>query len=202
MFGEVTRDEVFRIETRRLWLRWPRLADAAAIQAIASLHAVAKWTARVPHPYPLGEAARFVAQVRESNAAGTGLDLAITEKTGARSVVGMIGVDVGTPNKVSLGFIVAPSHWGKGYASEAVRAIIDAAFQLTPARTVVSCVFAGNAASARVHEKCGFVALGPCEMDVPLRGGRVAVERFSLSRKLWACERPGVDAPQLEGCCA
>ena len=200
MFGEVTRDDIFRIETRRLWLRWPRLADAAAIEAIASLHAVAKMTARIPHPYPDGEAARFVAQVRESNAAGAGLDLAITEKTGARALVGMIGLNVGVLDKLCLGFMVAPAHWGKGYASEAARAIIDAAFQLTPARSVASCVFAGNAASARVHAKCGFVALGPCDMDVPLRGGRVAVEQFSLSRKLWLGERMPLRSREAADC--
>lgn len=200
MFGEVTRDDVFRIETRRLWLRWPRPADAAAVEAIASQHAVAKMTARIPHPYPAGEAARFVAQVRASNAAGTGLDFTITQKTGARAVVGMIGLDVGAPDKVSLGFMVAPAHWGNGYASEAVLAIVDAAFRLTPARVVASCVFAGNAASARVHAKCGFVSLGPGEMDVPLRGGRVAVERFLLSRKLWSGEPAGVEARAPEAC--
>ena len=29
MFPDLTRDDVFRLETRRLWLRWPRAADAA-----------------------------------------------------------------------------------------------------------------------------------------------------------------------------
>ena len=31
MFPDLTRDDVFRLETRRLWLRWPRLADVQAI---------------------------------------------------------------------------------------------------------------------------------------------------------------------------
>ena len=202
MFGDVTCDDVFRIETRRLWLRWPKFADAAAIEAIASLHEVAKMTARVPHPYPAGEAARFIGQVRATNAAGASLDLAITEKTGARALVGMIGLDACPPDTAGLGFIVAPAHWGKGYASEAAAAMIDAAFRLTRARAVASCVLTGNAASARVHAKCGFVPLGPGEMDAPARGRRVAVERFSLSRKLWQGERASVDDRQPEGCCA
>ena len=28
LFHDLTRDDVFRLETRRLWLRWPRLASA------------------------------------------------------------------------------------------------------------------------------------------------------------------------------
>ena len=35
MFPDLTRDDVFRLETRRLWLRWPRLADAQAIVRLA-----------------------------------------------------------------------------------------------------------------------------------------------------------------------
>ena len=35
MFPELTRDDVFRLETRRLWLRWPRMADANAILRLA-----------------------------------------------------------------------------------------------------------------------------------------------------------------------
>ena len=70
--------------------------------------------------------------------------------------------------------------------------MIDAAFMLTKTPAVLSCVFAGNPASTRVHAKCGFVSFGPCQLDVPLRGRIVEVERFSLSRKLWASDRPGV----------
>ena len=34
MFPEITRDEVFRIETMHLWLRWPVFADAEALAHI------------------------------------------------------------------------------------------------------------------------------------------------------------------------
>ena len=45
MFPELTRDDVFRLETRRLWLRWPRMADASAILRQAGEKAVAEMTA-------------------------------------------------------------------------------------------------------------------------------------------------------------
>ena len=35
MFPDLTRDDVFRLETRRLWLRWPRHADGQAIARLA-----------------------------------------------------------------------------------------------------------------------------------------------------------------------
>ena len=36
MFPDVFSDDVLRIETPRLWLRWPRASDAKAIAALAA----------------------------------------------------------------------------------------------------------------------------------------------------------------------
>jgi RimJ/RimL family protein N-acetyltransferase len=52
MFPDLARDDVFRLETARLWLRWPRAADAPAIHRYCSRWEVAQFTARIPHPYP------------------------------------------------------------------------------------------------------------------------------------------------------
>jgi hypothetical protein len=52
MFPDLTRDDVFRIETRRLWLRWPTAKDRDAILKLAGDRAVAEMLARVPHPLP------------------------------------------------------------------------------------------------------------------------------------------------------
>ncbi len=51
MFPELARDDVFRLETRRLWLRWPRESDAPALTALAGDWDVAQMTATMPHPY-------------------------------------------------------------------------------------------------------------------------------------------------------
>jgi hypothetical protein len=66
MFPDLLRDDVFRLETRRLWLRWPRAADAALIASLAGEREVAEMTAHIPHPYPPGAAAEFVLKARPS----------------------------------------------------------------------------------------------------------------------------------------
>ena len=185
MFGELTRDEVFRIETRRLWLRWPRASDAPAIAAFASRPEVALMTGSVPHPYPPGEAEGYVERVRAANAAGSDLFLAVMEKHSHPTLVGLIGMEGRVPGKALLGYMLAPEYWGRGYASEAASAIIDAAFLLTRADAVAATVGVGNAASMRVLEKCRFAWLGATEVDAPARGGTVAVDAFSLSRGRW-----------------
>ncbi|MGH6856132.1 MAG: GNAT family N-acetyltransferase, partial [Methylocella sp.] len=52
MFPDLTADDIFRIETKRLWLRWPRASDAPAITSFVSLAQTARMTASIPHPYP------------------------------------------------------------------------------------------------------------------------------------------------------
>ncbi len=54
-----------------------------------------------------------------------------------------------------LGYLVDPAHHGRGYATEAVRAILDLAFDDLGLRRVTAGCFADNVGSWRVMEKCG-----------------------------------------------
>jgi RimJ/RimL family protein N-acetyltransferase len=186
MFPDIARDDVFRLETSRLWLRWPRVADAPAIERYSSKWEVARMTARIPHPYPEGEAERFIFDARRANAAGQDLILAIASNRGKRDPFGMISVESRLQGRLTLGYALAPEAWGKGYASEAARAIVDASFQLTNAVEMLASARIENPASRRVLEKCGFVFAGAGLEGAPARGGMVNVDRFRLERSVWA----------------
>src|SRR5579859_7884559 len=93
MFPDLARDDVFRLETKRLWLRWPRVADAKAIERYSSRWEVARMTSRIPHPYPAGEAERFIFTAREANAQGRDLILVVTPTRGKRDPIGMISLE-------------------------------------------------------------------------------------------------------------
>src|SRR5271166_852580 len=112
MFPDLSRDDVFRLETARLWLRWPRLIDAPAIERFCSLWEVARYTARVPHPYPAGSAERFIYAAREGNAMGRELTLVVTPKKGKRDVIGSISLESRGGERLTLGFALAPEAWG------------------------------------------------------------------------------------------
>lgn len=92
MFPDLTRDDVFRIETRRLWLRWPTAKDAPAIQRLAGERAVAEMTARIPHPLERADVDAFLLEVRGGNSAGTGLTLAIAQRTSPTALIGLVGL--------------------------------------------------------------------------------------------------------------
>ncbi len=71
-------------------------------------------TAEIPHPYPAGEAERFVLQSRADNACGRGLVLAITQKGAARTVIGIVAAHADQTADIEIGYAVAPAYWGKG----------------------------------------------------------------------------------------
>jgi len=186
MFPDLTRDDVFRLETRRLWLHWPRLADAQAVVRLAGEKAVADMTARIPHPYHPEQAERFIFEARRSNANGEGLQLAITPKGKPNCLIGMVGI---TPDpetgKPHLGYWLGLPSWGQGYATEAVRALLDAFFAYGDGSEVTACARVINPASRRVLEKCGFAYQGAGLSELPARCGLYPVDHFRLDRRTW-----------------
>lgn len=182
MFPEIARDDVFRIETRRLWLRWPRVADAAAIARQAGEKAVADMTATIPSPYSEQESVVAVLSAREMNADGKGLYLSLTPKGHPNDVIGAVSVTRNVENRAVLGYWLGSDHWGQGLATEAAQAMIDLAFGLTAIPSLHASVVPFNDASRRVLKKCGFAHYGGGMADAPARGGAQPVDFFRLGR--------------------
>ncbi len=186
MFPDLTRDDVFRLETRRLWLRWPRLADVTAIVRLAGEKAVAEMTARIPHPYSIEDAERFVFGARQGNADGDGLQLAITPKGRPNALIGMVGIGPSPEDeRPHLGYWIGTPHWGEGTATEAARALIDAFFAYTDGAELTSAARVINPSSRRVLDKCGFALQGSGLMAFEARGGLFPVDHFRLDRRAW-----------------
>lgn len=57
--------------------------------------------------------------------------------------------------EAELGWTIDPAHAGRGYASEAARALLGVAFDVVGVRRVVAHAFADNAPSVRIMEKLG-----------------------------------------------
>jgi RimJ/RimL family protein N-acetyltransferase len=185
MFPDLTRDDVFRLETKRLWLRWPRASDAAALAAFAALPQVAQMTASIPHPYPAQEADRFIFKSRAENADGEALHLAITKKAAPRQIFGLVSAHCNGEMEVEIGYMVAPEMWGKGFATEAVRRLVDTVFALSSALRVVANSRSHNCASRRVLEKLGFAYVDSGLDWLAARGGLHPCDRFWLDRVDW-----------------
>lgn len=184
MFPEFACDDVFRLETKRLWLRWPCAADAAPLAHHVADRAVAEMTARIPHPYPDGAAPRYIAAARAGNAAAQTLTLVAVFKDTPNTPIGAIGIARG--EAPSIGYWVGKPFWRQGLATEAAQAIIDFVFTFTSAPEIAATARVANPASRRVLEKCGFAYFGSGLEHHPARGGMLPCDRFRLDRKVWS----------------
>lgn len=59
------------------------------------------------------------------------------------------------PREAQLGYRLHKVAWGKGYATEAARALIDAGFEHLPIERIIATTYEENVASRRVMEKVG-----------------------------------------------
>jgi RimJ/RimL family protein N-acetyltransferase len=183
MFPEITHDDVFRLETERMWLRWPRAADAEALARLAGDPAVSSQTASIPHPYNISDAEQFVRRARAENESGRGLVLALALKRQPNEAIGVIGAHGSDFRGTALlGYWLGREFWGQGLMTEAACVFVDLVFGMTSLGEIVADALPGNAASRRVQEKLGFATLGEIEIDAPARGGRVKVVRTRLTR--------------------
>lgn len=190
MFPDLTRDDVFRIETRRLWLRWPRAADAKAIVDLAGEREVAEMTARIPHPIdPLGIDA-FLIESRRVNTEGEGLVMAIAARAAPTTLIGIVSVEADPEaDGPHLGYWLGKAFWGQGLMSEAAGALTDAYFGYAGGTVLTSDTLLANPASGSVLTKCGFVQTESRLRSFPARGGNRPVHTFRLSREVWSSRR-------------
>jgi RimJ/RimL family protein N-acetyltransferase len=171
--------DAFELLTERLRLRMPRIEDATAIEAIASDRRVAEMTASIPHPYPEGSAAEFIERVR-AMADRDRQNLAITLRdTGA--LVGMVGYEIKN-SEAELAYMVSPSHWGRGYATEACKRLVTHVFAATDAIAVWARVMAANKASEAVLRKAGLRWQREAPVELPMRGGTFVTTYWRLAR--------------------
>ncbi len=196
MFPDLTRDDVFRIETRRMWLRWPRAKDAGAILRLAGEREVAEMTARIPHPIESVGIDSFLIEARRANTEGESLIMALALRSAPTALIGVISVEPDPEEGPHLGYWLGRPHWGEGLMSEAAQAMVDAFFGYAGGSVLISDALVSNPTSRRVLEKTGFREVGSRMRNFPARGGNRPVVSFRLDRASWI--RRNADAPGFE----
>jgi RimJ/RimL family protein N-acetyltransferase len=142
--------------TPRLLLRPGFPEDAPALAKAIANRAIVRNLAVVPWPYRLRDAEAFLASPRDPVLPS----FLIFERTGAApELVGSCGLGRRPSGAVEMGYWIARSHWGRGIATEACKALIDIARTLGLGRLEASH-FLDNPASGRVLEKLGFEPTG------------------------------------------
>jgi RimJ/RimL family protein N-acetyltransferase len=93
---------------------------------------------------------------RRPGSRGGWVQLSVEERASG-TLVGDVGMSPaeGEPGVVKIGYTLAPAHQGRGYATEAVRALIDYAFDVLGADVVRAYASAENFPSIKVAERVG-----------------------------------------------
>lgn len=95
----------------------------------------------------------------------------VMEDAADSSFVGSVAlmIEPDAPSSAELGYWLHESQWGKGYAAEASRAIVDYGFASLGLHRIWGKCHVDNAGSARVMEKCGMTLEGTIREHVWLR---------------------------------
>ena len=163
------------LRTERLVLREATSADIDAAHAIASDFDVVRNTGTWPWPPDRD----FTASRCQPIPADKGLGGIVAQ---GADIVGMASVF----GEGELGYMLARDHWGKGYATEICRALIDLTFAGGQWDRLKACVFTDNPGSAHVLLKLGFAEGPACTGNCASRGQELPTRTFTL------------DAPGLE----
>jgi RimJ/RimL family protein N-acetyltransferase len=157
-------------------LRAPQLSDAREIGLLAGDYEVASMTGTIPHPYTERMASDWLASVLDGE---EGVVFAI-ERSGA--LIGCTGYRAFAPDHAELGYWIGKPYWGMGYATEAVRALVQYAFAHDGFAYLTVGHFSDNPASARVIAKTGFTKAGKELRECAARGEKAYCLIYRLDR--------------------
>ncbi|WMT75302.1 GNAT family N-acetyltransferase [Bradyrhizobium sp. Ash2021] len=168
------------LETERLTLRRPTLADVKAIVRLANDRRIAENTRRLPHPYSQDHAVEFVRATVEDRCE----TVFLIENN--HVPIGMVGIDRRDPDAPELGYWLGVDYWGQGFGTEAARAVIDFFFEEFDCDHLISGARVANPSSRNILEKCGFQWSGVELHRFEALGSSTPVDCFRLSRSVWS----------------
>ena len=172
------------LETPRLILRRLALEDAPSIAELAGRREIADTTLAIPHPYSEEHARGWISRQAEILREGKEIVFATVAKAKTQ-LIGTIGLrDIDREHcQAEMGFWIGVDWWGRGYATEAARAVIQFGFETYGLNRIYAHHMLRNPASGRVLEKSGMTSEGVLRERVRKWGIFEDVAALSILRK-------------------
>ncbi|SEA89077.1 Protein N-acetyltransferase, RimJ/RimL family [Pelagibacterium halotolerans] len=143
-----------RIRAERLVLRAPGRADIPAIAALANNAKIHAMTT-LPYPYDQKDAQAFVESFARSET-----EHAYAIVLPGDALIGMVGLHLYPDADPEIGYWLGEPYWGRGYGTEAVGALIEAARATGHCAMLRAKARSENAASRAILEKLDFRIVG------------------------------------------
>lgn len=173
------------LDTPRLAIRRIEEGDLAALMQVNGDEEVTRYL-----PYAAwksaADAKAWFARMARIQEDGSALQLAVVEKA-SRQAIGtcLIFRHDAKHGRAELGYVLARALWGRGYMSEALNALVDAAFGPLDIRRLEAEIDPANASSRRVLQRLGFKREGVLRERFVEKDGFSDSELYGLLRREW-----------------
>lgn len=181
-----------RLETERLILRDFEVNDWTAVLAYQSDPRYLRyyhWTERSP-----ADAKAFVDMFvsHQRSLPRTKFQLAVVLRSDNR-LIGNCGIRMESAGalEADMGYELAPEHWGRGYATEAARVMLNFGFTELSVHRIWSWCIAENVASARVLKKLGMRLEGRLRENKHFKGRWWDTLLFAILDHEWRAQGHG-----------
>jgi len=156
-----------QFETERLIIRKLELSDVQDCFAILSDYRVVSMNGALSLHTLIHETESFILDAQAKYALNHLQWLAVEEKN-SHKMIGMIGFETITSKfyRAEIAYAFAYDYWGKGYATEAIKALVDLGFRYMNLNRIFASVDPENARSIRVLEKLGMQREGYLRQNI------------------------------------
>jgi len=170
------------LETARLILRPYTLDDAPTVARLAGRREIADTTISIPHPYSEKQARDWI----ERRSQAKEIVFAVVTKK-EHQVVGSVGLrEIDREHgQAEMGCWIGVYWWGRGYATEATRALLQFGFETLRLNRIYAHHMIRNRASGRVLEKLGMKKEGVLRERVRKWGVFEDVVLLAILKKEW-----------------
>lgn len=162
--------------------KW-KLSDAADLaKAISNLKVQNNLRDGMPYPYTEKDAVEYIDAMLTADANDTFAFAIVCDGKAVGSIGAFRQKNVHRLT-AELGYYVSEEYWGKGIATQAVKAVCEYVFKETDIVRIYAEPFAYNSASCKVLEKAGFEFEGILRSNAIKNGKIVDMKMYSILRR-------------------
>ena len=127
------------------------LSDAKDVQTLAGHRKIASTTLNIPHPYEDGMAEGWIGTHEEQFENRKGVVYAITSKDDGHLIGAISLMNIVKDHQAEMGYWIGGPYWGKGYCTEAGKALLRYGFEELGLVRVHACYLSRNPVSGKVR---------------------------------------------------
>ena len=173
------------LHTKRLRLRKVRREDAPQFFRFAGSDTVTRYMLWKPHQN-IAESVASIEKslIRYKDGKYYRWGIVLKDTDVLIGIIDLLGFDE-EKNTCSFAYMIAQDFWGKGYGTEALRAVLEFAFERMDISAVEADHFADNAASGTVMRKAGMQYIGIEPGKYEKNGISYDAPRYRITQEMW-----------------